>query len=85
MGALGYFATYTLGNLNAAQLATAAQADPAVKAGLDSADYLPLRDWMRTRIHARGSVLLPDDLITGATGSPPDSSHHLAHLQRRYL
>jgi len=85
MGALGYFATYTLGNLNAAQLATAAHADPAVRAGLDSADYLPLRDWMRTRIHSRGSVLLPDDLITEAAGSPPDSSHHLAHLRRRYL
>lgn len=85
MGALGYFATYTLGNLNAAQLAAAAQSDPAVKAGLASANYLPLRDWMRTRIHSRGSVLLPDDLITEATGSPPDSSHHLAHLRRRYL
>ena len=42
-------------------------------------------DWMRTRVHARGSVLLPDDLITEATGSPPDSSHHLEHLRRRYL
>lgn len=85
MGALGYFATYTLGNLNAAQLATAARADPAVKAGLDSANYLPLLDWMRSHVHSRGSVLLPGDLITEATGSPPDSSHHLEHLRRRYL
>ncbi len=85
MGAIGYFATYTLGNLNAAQLFAAARRDPAVAGALATADYRPLLAWLRDRIHAHGSLLFPDDLLRQACGAPPSAEPYLAHLRRRYL
>jgi carboxypeptidase Taq len=85
MGGFGYFATYSLGNINAAQLCAAARLDPAVSAACDRAEYLPLLSWMRERIHRHGSVFLPDDLIRHATGADPSPADYLAHLKRRYL
>jgi len=85
MGGFGYFATYSLGNINAAQLCAAARLDPAVSAGCDTADYLPLLEWMREHIHHHGSMLFPDDLVRQATGADPSHADYLTHLKRRYL
>lgn len=83
MGGLGYFATYSLGNLNAAQLHAAARRDPAIAAACEQADYAPLLAWLRTNIHAHGATLDPADLITRATGTPPTPEPYLAHLRSR--
>jgi carboxypeptidase Taq len=85
MGGLGYFPTYTLGNINAAQLFAAARKDPAIAAACDTADYAPLLDWLRENIHARGGMLDPADLMSQATGSPPSTGDYLTHLESRYL
>jgi carboxypeptidase Taq len=85
MGAIGYFPTYTLGNLNAAQLYQAAQRDPLVAAGTARADYAPLLGWMRDRVHKHGSCLLPGELMKQATGEATDAKYHLAHLRQRFL
>jgi carboxypeptidase Taq len=85
MGGLGYFATYTLGNINSAQLFAAARKDPGVAAAIDRADYLPLLGWLRKSVHARGATLDPAELIRQATGSAPSTDAYLAHLKSRYL
>jgi carboxypeptidase Taq len=85
MGGLGYFPTYTLGNINAAQLFAAARKNPAIAAACDSADYAPLLGWLRENVHAHGGTLDPADLMEQATGSPPSTADYLAHLQNRYL
>ena len=85
MGGLGYFSTYTLGNINAAQLHAQAHRDPEIAAASQQADYLPLLRWMRTHIHAAGSTLLPRDLMRRATGSPTNPGPYLAHLRHRFL
>ncbi|MCW1923432.1 carboxypeptidase M32 [Luteolibacter arcticus] len=85
MGGLGYFSTYTLGNLNAAQLFAAATADPAIAAGVAKAEYAPLLSWLRNKVHAKGAVLTPAEIVTQATGKPPSPEAHLAHLKARYL
>jgi carboxypeptidase Taq len=85
MGGLGYFATYTLGNINAAQLYAAARKDPAIAAACDTADYAPLLDWLRKNIHAHGGTLDPADLMKQATGSAPRTGDYLTHLRTRYL
>jgi carboxypeptidase Taq len=85
MGGLGYFSTYTLGNINAAQLFAAARKDPAIAAAIDSADYAPLLSWLRKNVHAHGATLDPADLMETATGSRPATGDYLAHLQARYL
>lgn len=85
MGIFGYFPTYSLGNINAAHLAAAAGADSTIAAEMEQGDFSGLLDWMRKRVHSRGSELLPDDLITAAAGKPADASALATHLRERYL
>ncbi len=84
MGGLGYFPTYTLGNLNAAQLFAAASARPDIAAANAQADYAPLLGWLREQVHARGAVPSPASIVQAATGRPPSPDSHLAHLEARY-
>jgi len=84
-GAFGYFPTYTLGNLNAAQLYRAAAKDENINRSLKMAEYRPLLKWLRENIHRHGALLDPAELIARATGEAPNAKHYLAHLQDRYL
>ncbi len=85
MGGIGYFPTYTLGNINAAQLFQAATSDPEIKKATATANYAPLLDWLRKNIHTHGAVHNPTDLINTSTGTPPTTEHYLKHLTARYL
>ncbi len=85
MGGLGYFATYTLGNINSAQLFATASKDAGIVTALGNADYLPLLSWLRKNVHAHGATLDPADLIRYATGRAPSTEDYLTHLQSRYL
>lgn len=84
MGGLGYFATYSLGNFNAAQLYQTALKDENVSAAAEKANYIPLLEWMRKHIHSKGSALLPQELMKSATGEKTNPEHYLAHLKRRF-
>ncbi len=85
MGGLGYFATYTLGNINSAQLFAAARKDPSIATSIDQANYLPLLGWLRKSVHAHGATLDPPELIRQATGSLPSTEAYLSHLKSRYI
>jgi len=85
-GAWGYFPTYTLGALAAAQIfETAAQADPAILPGLGQGDFAPLMAWLRRHVHGHGSRYGTDELLAAATGRPLDADAFKRHLRRRYL
>lgn len=84
-GLIGYFPTYSLGNINAAQLFHHANQDPAVAEALETGAYEALLDWLRERIHRHGSRYLPDALIKKATGELPQARYLLQHLRDRYL
>ena len=84
MGGLGYFATYTLGNLNAAQLFSHAKKDRKIAAALARAEYGPLLAWLRQHVHSPGSTLFPSDLMQQATGRATDATPYLAHLRSRF-
>jgi len=85
-GLIGYFPSYTLGAMAAAQLMAAARRDIA---GLDTAlgqgDFAPLLGWLRARVHAMGARLGFNELLMQATGKPLDSLDFEAHLRRRYV
>ncbi len=84
MGAIGYFPTYTLGNLYSAQLLSAAREDlPEHDAQIRSGDFSPLLDWMRKKVHRRGSILKPAELIEEATGSPPSPEAFVDYLSNK--
>lgn len=85
-GSWGYFPTYTLGAMTAAQLFDAATtADGDILPALGRGDFAPLRAWLRANVHGKGSSLSTRDLLTEATGRPLDSGVFKAHLERRYL
>ncbi len=81
MGAFGYFPTYTLGNLYSAQLLQAAEKDIGdIDEQVRQGDFEPLLNWMRTHVHARGSILEPADHIEEATGEQPKPDAFVAYL-----
>ena len=85
-GGFGYFPSYTLGAMAAAQLMAAAR---RAVAGLDAAlaqgEHAPLLAWLRTNVHGQGSRLGFNDLLQAATGKPLDPADFEAHLTARYL
>jgi carboxypeptidase Taq len=85
-GAWGYFPTYTLGAMTAAQIFDAAKtADGNIEPGIAKGDFAPLMAWLRANIHSKGSLLSTDDLLTAATGRPLDADVFKNHLKARYL
>jgi carboxypeptidase Taq len=84
-GLFGYFPTYSLGAMTAAQLFAAAkdQVDGLLKC-IGQGDFVPLLDWLRVNVHGRGSLLESDELLLQATGSKLDSRYFMQHLQSRY-
>ncbi|HIH67118.1 MAG TPA: carboxypeptidase M32, partial [Candidatus Thalassarchaeaceae archaeon] len=81
MGAIGYFPTYTLGNLYAAQLLESARNDlPEHDTQIREGDFFPLLKWMRDNVHSRGSVLEPAELIKEATGQDPSPDAFIRYL-----
>ena len=84
MGGLGYFATYSLGNINSAQLFQAAMKNESVSTAFAKSDFLPLLAWMQENIHQHGSTHFPQDLMRKATGSKTDPQPYLKHLRSRF-
>ena len=85
-GAWGYFPTYTLGAIAAAQLFDAARrAVPEIPAALARGEFAPLMGWLRENVHARASSASTEEILTAATGRGLDPAVFEAHLRRRYL
>ena len=85
-GAFGYFPSYTLGAMAAAQLMGAARRTlPDLDQALAEGDMAPLLGWLRTHVHGQGSRLGFQDLLRAATGKPLDPADFMAHLRSRYL
>jgi len=83
-GAFGYFPTYALGTLLAAQIWDVAVGElPDLDAQLEAGDLAPLRDWLRERIHRHGRRLEVRDLIRQATGRELDAGPYLAYARAR--
>jgi len=85
-GLFGYFPTYSLGALAAAQLYQAACRDvPEIEPALGRGDFAPLLGWLREKVHRKGSLLTTHALLREATGEPLGTDAFEAHLERRYL
>ena len=85
-GGFGYFPSYTLGAMAAAQLMAAARrVVPGVDAALAQGDLSPLLGWLRANVHGQGSLFEFNALLVQATGKPLDPADFQAHLTARYL
>lgn len=85
-GAFGYFPTYTLGAMTAAQLFRAACGEVAgLLDGIAGGDFRPLLGWLRENVHRHGSHLTTPELIVRATGESLGTKAFIDHLRGRYL
>ena len=85
-GLWGYFPTYTLGAITAAQLFDAARiANPEIPQRLAQGDFAPLLGWLRSHVHERGSSVSTAEIVRDATGSELSATIYQRHLRRRYL
>lgn len=85
MGAFGYFPSYTLGAMYAAQFKVAMLKTVDVNRAIASGDLSPIFDWLRTNIWQKASIFSTDDLVTQATGETLNAEYFKTHLQARYL
>jgi carboxypeptidase Taq len=81
----GYFPTYTLGNLYAAQIyATLRQAFPNFDERLAAGDTRFVLNWLRERMYAVGSVYQPEQLIERVTGEKPNPDYFRRYLTEKF-
>lgn len=81
-GLIGYFPTYTLGNLYAAQLwETIRQRIPDLSQRMARGDFLPLKVWLNENVHAHGMRYRAADLCERLTGAPLSADPLLRHLE----
>ncbi|AKR56202.1 carboxypeptidase Taq [Youhaiella tibetensis] len=84
-GAFGYFPSYTLGAMMAAQQwAALEKATPSVRDDIRQGNFAPLNDWRRENIWLQGSRWSTPELMTRATGEPLNADYFIAHLKQRY-
>jgi carboxypeptidase Taq len=85
-GLMGYFPTYTLGNVYAAQLMAAAGAALGdLEEQFARGEFGGLLAWLRERIHRHGQRYTAASLVERATGSPPSSRWLVESLRSRYV
>lgn len=86
MGGMGYFATYTLGNLNSAQLFRKATQDlPGLQKELAAGNYASLLKWLREKVHRHGQRYDSPQLMKEATGETTQAGYHLEYLRGKFL
>ncbi len=85
-GSIGYFPTYTLGALIAAQLMQAMRRDlPDLDDMICRGDFAPAMQWLGTQVHHHASLYETDLLVEKATGMALSDDAFLAHVTQRYL
>jgi len=84
-GSFGYFPSYTLGAMYAAQFRAAMSQEVDVAGCFEQADLKPIQQWLNTKIWSKGSVLTTNELVKQATGEALNAAHFKAHLETRYL
>jgi carboxypeptidase Taq len=83
-GMFGYFPTYTLGSLYAAQLVEAYARSHALDDEIARGEFASLLEWLRENIHRLGSRFSTEDIIMRATDAGLDSRAFLRHLERKF-
>ncbi|MBF4295996.1 carboxypeptidase M32, partial [Vibrio anguillarum] len=81
----GYFPSYTLGAMYAAQFMAAMKKTVDVDAAIRSGDLSPIFTWLADNIWQKGSLLTTDELVKQATGDVLNAQYFQDHLKHRYL
>jgi carboxypeptidase Taq len=83
-GTIGYFPTYTLGNIYAAQLFNKAKQEiPNLQEGFTNGEFSPLLKWLRKNIHQEAGRYSPEELIKKVTGEGLNSKYLVDYLKNK--
>lgn len=86
LGLFGYFPSYTLGAMYAAQWFACMRAShPDLDQRVAAGDFAPVFAWLRDKIWLQASRWETPELVTRASGGPLDPTHFRRHLESRYL
>lgn len=84
-GSFGYFPTYSLGSLYAAQFfAKAKKVVPGLEESIRSGNTLPLLQWLRQCIHQKGRFYTSNELCESITGEPLHTAHFMQYAKEKY-
>lgn len=84
-GGIGYFPSYTLGNLYAAQFYQTAKKDILnLEKEIAAGEFKHLREWLREKIHIHGKMFSADQLVREVTGEPLTSQYFIDYLKEKY-
>ncbi|MFA4669761.1 carboxypeptidase M32 [Pyrococcus kukulkanii] len=84
-GSIGYFPTYSIGTILAAQLYYHMKKDLDVEAKVAEGDFEPIKAWLREKIHRWGSIYPPKELLKRAIGEEMDAEYFIRWVRERYL
>ena len=86
VGALGYFPSYTLGAMMAAQLYAQAKREiTSLEGEIEQGHFKVLREWLREKVHVSGSVCESmDELLVSVTGEPLNPAYFVNYLKEKY-
>ncbi len=84
-GLIGYFPTYSIGNLLSYQFWNCLQSDLGdTDALMSSGNFQPILGWLQEKVYRKGSRFTPKELILQVTGKPLAADDYLAGLDKKY-
>lgn len=85
MGSIGYFPTYSMGNLLSYQIWNALERDLGdTQALIAEGDFAPILGWLKDHVYSKGRKFAPKELVKQVTGKPMEAEDYLAALDRKY-
>lgn len=85
MGEFGYFPTYALGNLYAAQIMAKMKSEIEFEKSLEEGNFKPIRDFLEQHILRHGAIYRPKELIERVCQNSLDASYMVGYLREKYL
>lgn len=84
-GSFGYFPSYALGNMYAAQIAAAMRREmPQFDQLVEAGDFAPIKTWLTDKIYRHGKLLTPGEIIRQATGEDLNSAYLIDYLRNKF-
>ena len=84
-GSIGYFATYSLGNIISAQIWEKVLAEiPDLYSQFERGEFMPLREWLRAHLHKHGRKFTPKETMQKVVGGPIDVGPYVRYLKSKY-
>lgn len=85
MGSIGYFPTYSMGNLLSYQIWHTLQRDlPNTDELISKGEFAPILSWLTEHVYSKGRKFTPKELVLQATGKPLGAEDYLVGLSAKY-